>query len=73
MSWHRKASMPVRWWFAAIIVAALVHPFVSDGRWLLVHLFTLGAVTNSILIWGRHFTEKLLKIDVPDGNRHIQL
>ncbi|KAA9222756.1 multicopper oxidase domain-containing protein [Corynebacterium amycolatum] len=73
MSWHRKASMPVRWWFAAIIVAALVHPFVTDGRWLLVHLFTLGAVTNSILIWGRHFTEKLLKIDVPDGNRHIQL
>ena len=73
MSWHRKAGMPVRWWFAAIIVAALVHPFVTDGRWLLVHLFTLGAVTNSILIWGRHFTEKLLKIDVPDGNRHIQL
>lgn len=73
MSWHRKAGMPVRWWFAAIIVAALVHPFITDGRWLLVHLFTLGAVTNSILIWGRHFTEKLLKIDVPDGNRHIQL
>ena len=73
MSWHRKAGMPVRWWFAAIIVAALVHPFVTDGRWLLVHLFTLGAVTNSILIWGRHFTEKLLKIDVPEGNRHIQL
>lgn len=73
MSWHRKAGMPVRWWFAAIIVAALVHPFVTDGRWLLVHLFTLGAVTNSILIWGRHFTEKLLKIDVPVGNRKIQL
>ena len=73
MSWHRKAGMPVRWWFAAIIVAALFHPFVTDGRWLLVHLFTLGAVTNSILIWSRHFTEKLLKTDVPDGNRHIQL
>lgn len=73
MSWHRKAGMPVRWWFASSIVAALIHPFVTDGRWLLVHLFTLGAVTNSILIWGRHFTEKLLKIDVPDGNRHIQL
>ena len=73
MSWHRKAGMPVRWWFASIIVAALIHPFVADGRWLLVHLFTLGAVTNSILIWGRHFTEKLLKIDVPVGNRKIQL
>ncbi|TXS71707.1 nitrite reductase [Corynebacterium sp. LK11] len=73
MSWHRKAGMPVRWWFASIIVAALIHPFVTDGRWLLVHLFTLGAVTNSILIWGRHFTEKLLKIDVPVGNRKIQL
>ena len=72
-SWHRKAGRPVRWWFAAIIVAAMIHPFLAEGRWLMVHLFTLGAVTNSILVWGRHFTEKLLRIDVPAEARRVQL
>lgn len=72
-AWHRKIGRPVRWWFAAIIVAALAHPFLPEGRWLLVHLFTLGAVTNSIVVWGRHFTEKFLRIDVPEEARRIQL
>ena len=72
-SWHRRAGRPVRWWFAAIIVAAMIHPFLDDGRWLMVHLFTLGAATNSILVWSRHFTERLLKIDVPEEARRIQL
>ncbi|MFD5869051.1 multicopper oxidase domain-containing protein [Corynebacterium sp. NPDC060344] len=72
-SWHRKAGRPVRWWFAAIIVAAMIHPFLAEGRWLMVHLFTLGAVTNSILVWGRHFTEKLLRIGVPAEARRVQL
>lgn len=72
-SWHRKAGRPVRWWFAAIIVAAMIHPFLPEGRWLMVHLFTLGAVTNSILVWGRHFTEKLLRVDVPEEARRVQL
>ena len=60
-------------WFAAIIIAAFIHPFLDDGRWLLVHLFTLGAVTNSILVWSRHFTERLLKIKIPDEARRPQL
>ncbi len=72
-SWHRKAGRPVRWWFAAIIVASLIHPFLDEGRWLMVHLFTLGAVTNSILVWGRHFAENLLRIDVPAEARRVQL
>ncbi|MCG7438531.1 multicopper oxidase domain-containing protein [Corynebacterium freneyi] len=73
VSWHRKAGRPVRWWFAAIIVAAMTHPFLAEGRWLMVHLFTLGAVTNSILVWGRHFTERLLRVDVPEEARRVQL
>lgn len=72
-SWHRKAGLPVRLWFMAIIVSAFIHPFIPDGRWLMVHLFTLGAVTNSILVWSRHFTEKFLRITVPDEARRIQL
>ncbi|APT89795.1 hypothetical protein CSPHI_00320 [Corynebacterium sphenisci DSM 44792] len=72
-SWHRRAGRPVRWWLAAVIASAFVHPFLDEGRWLMVHLFTLGAVTNSILIWGRHFTERLLHLEVPPEDRRRQL
>jgi nitrite reductase (NO-forming) len=72
-AWHRKASLPVTIWFLLLIVLAFVHPFVPESRWLLVHLFTLGMVTNSILIWSQHFTEALLKNRLPDTARAVQL
>ncbi|EMY34273.1 type 3 multicopper oxidase [Arthrobacter crystallopoietes BAB-32] len=72
-SWHRKASLPVTVWFVLLIVLAFVHPFVPESRWLLVHMFTLGMVTNSILIWSQHFTEALLKNRLPDSARRVQL
>lgn len=49
---------PVKVWCALIILAGLSHPFLPEGRWVLVHLFTLGAVTNSIVVWGRHFAQR---------------
>lgn len=72
-SWHRRAGKPVRFWMLMIIVAALVHPFVPEGRWLMVHLFTLGAATNSVLVWGQHFAERLLKVELPADFRRWQL
>lgn len=72
-SWHRRAGKPVRFWMLMIIVAAMVHPFVPDGRWLMVHLFTLGAATNSVLVWGQHFAERLLKLELPPDFRKWQL
>lgn len=72
-SWHRRAGKPVRFWMLMIVVAALVHPFVPEGRWLMVHLFTLGAATNSVLVWGQHFAERLLKLELPADFRKWQL
>ncbi|WP_139007334.1 multicopper oxidase domain-containing protein [Arthrobacter crystallopoietes] len=72
-SWHRKASLPVTVWFVLLVVLAFAHPFVPESRWLLVHMFTLGMVTNSILVWSQHFTEALLKNRLPDTARAMQL
>ena len=72
-SWHRRASKPVSYWMFGVIIAILVHRFIPKGGWLIVHMVTLGLITNSILIWSQHFTEALMKIKIPDSARGIQV
>ena len=56
-----------------IIAALLAHRFIPNGGWLIVHMVTLGLITNSILIWSQHFTEALMKIKIPDEARGVQV
>ncbi|WP_240333947.1 multicopper oxidase domain-containing protein [Rothia sp. ZJ932] len=72
-TWHRKASKPVSLWMIALFVALMVHRWVPDALWLMVHMVTLGLMTNSILIWSQHFTEALLKNRLPDSARGVQI
>lgn len=72
-AWHRKASRPVSLWLAGLLVLAFVHRWVPQSRWLLVHMFTLGMVTNSILVWGQHFADALLRTNTPDAQRQQQV
>ncbi|MEJ5998075.1 multicopper oxidase domain-containing protein [Corynebacterium sp. H130] len=59
-TWHSKASKFVTWWLVLLVIAGLVHPILPNYRWVLIHLFTLGALTNSIMLWSSHFTDKWL-------------
>lgn len=68
-SWHSKASKFVTWWLIALVIAGLIHPVLPQFRWVLIHLFTLGALTNSVMLWSGHFTEKWLHSAVPDSQR----
>ena len=63
-------DLPVVVWLAATVVVALVHPFVPAPRWLMIHLLLLGAVSHSILVWSRYFTDALLHS--PDEDRRGQ-
>lgn len=72
-TWHRRASAPVTYWLIALIVAGLIHPLLPEYRWVLIHLFTLGAITNSIVVWSQHFTERFLHQKVSDEQRPAQL
>ena len=58
---------------AALLLVVLFHRWLPETRWLLVHLVTLGLVTNSVLVWSQHFTDSLLKNRVPDDARGRQL
>ena len=48
-------------WMISAFITALVHPFVPDSTWLMIHMVALGALTHSIMVWSTHFTVSLLK------------
>ena len=72
-SWHRKASRPVSGWLAALLIVAIVSPWISQSRWLLVHMVTLGVATTSIMVWGQYFTEAILHNNLTDADRRRQV
>ncbi|MGO1409726.1 MAG: multicopper oxidase domain-containing protein, partial [Brachybacterium sp.] len=72
-AWHRRASRPVMWWMAALIVVVLIHQWIPQSRWLLVHMVTLGLITTSIMVWGQHFAEALLKTRLGEESRPRQV
>ena len=71
--WHRRASKPVSVWMLVFLVAGLLHVFIPNSRWVLVHLFTLGVVTNSVVLWSQHLAEKFTQTRAPDSARPVQL
>lgn len=60
-SWHLRAGSVVLGWLVALVMAAIAHPYIALSNWLLIHLLGLGAASNAILIWSRHFADALLR------------
>ncbi|WP_114907545.1 multicopper oxidase domain-containing protein [Ornithinimicrobium murale] len=52
---------PALWWMVLAVGVALIHQWVPDATWLMVHLVLLGALTHSIFVWSTHFAQALLK------------
>ncbi len=48
-------------WLVAAVAVALIHPWVPEATWLMVHLVALGAMTHAVMVWSAHFTAALLK------------
>jgi nitrite reductase (NO-forming) len=57
----------------ALVIVVLIHPFIPQARWLLVHMVTLGLITTSIMVWGQHFAEALLKTKLAEETRSHQV
>jgi nitrite reductase (NO-forming) len=70
--WHLVANMPVAAWLASVVGVALLHRYVPESPWLLVHLLLLGAITNAIFVWSAHFADALLRRRTTAGSRHWQ-
>lgn len=65
-------DVPVVVWLIAAVAAALTHAWLPAPRWLLIHLLLLGAVSHSIMVWSRHFSDALLHTPVRAGDRDRQ-
>ena len=59
-------------WLAAAVVISLVHRWVPDATWLMIHLVLLGALTHSAMVWSEHFAHTLLRTLPDEAGRRIQ-
>ncbi|MBB6550079.1 multicopper oxidase domain-containing protein [Nonomuraea rubra] len=66
-SWHLRANAIVVAWLGLTVAVALAGELLPAPRWLLIHVFLLGAVSTAILIWSEHFTVALLRVRTPSG------
>ena len=60
-AWHKSVSALVFVWMIAAAAAVTAHRFIPEATWLMVHTFTLGVVTNALLIWTNHFATTVLR------------
>lgn len=63
---------PALLWLVLVVVIAIIHPFVPESRWLMVHLVLLGAATHSIMVWSVYFAQALLKTPAELDDRRRQ-
>lgn len=54
-------DLPTALWLAALVLVMAIHPWLATPRWLLIHLFFLGALTHAVLVWSQHFAAALLR------------
>lgn len=64
-SWHARANAVAAGYLIAALLAVPLPTVGIAPRWLVIHLFLLGAVTNAIVLWTRHFTVTLLHVPDP--------
>lgn len=72
-SWHRRATRPITWWILALIVLGIGYRWVPASTWVIIHVFTLGVLANSIHVWSQHFVESLLRARPDDAFRVHQV
>lgn len=65
--WYLLMNGLVAFWLVAAAMIVVVHRFVPNGSWLMVHLLLLGAVSTAILVWSQHFADTLLRRPAPGG------
>ncbi|WP_460490771.1 copper oxidase, partial [Corynebacterium nasicanis] len=65
LPWHRLASRPVSVWMLLFLIAGATHTLIPGYRWVLIHLFTLGVVGNSILLWSQTLSARFLGQETP--------
>ena len=68
------AAILVAGYLAAAAVAVVVHDALRMPTWLALHLLALGAASNAVLVYSRHFAQALLHAGPgPEWPAHARL
>ena len=59
-------------WLVAAVVISVIHRWVPDSTWLMIHLVLLGALTHAALVWSEHFAHTLLRTLPDETGRRLQ-
>lgn len=62
-------DLPLVLWFVAAIVLSVIHRWVPDADWLMLHLVLLGAASHAILVWSFHFAQTVLRAPATEAGR----
>lgn len=57
---HTIAAILVAGYLVAAGVAVIAHDMLAMPEWLALHLLVLGAASNAVLVYSRHFAQALL-------------
>ena len=71
---HGVAAVVVSGYLVAAAVVVAAHGFVRMPQWLALHLLVLGAASNAVFVYSRHFAQALLHVR-PGSERaaHLRL
>lgn len=65
-------DLPLLVWFVAAVVVALIHRWVPEATWLMIHLVMLGALSHAVMVWSAHFTRAILKSREDEGTQRLE-
>ena len=66
-------DLPLVLWLVAAIVIALIHRWLPDANWLMLHLVLLGAASHAILVWSFHFAQTVLRAPATEAGGRQQV
>jgi nitrite reductase (NO-forming) len=65
-------DLPTAIWLMLTVIAVILHRELPSPRWLMIHLFLLGAITHAIMVWSQYFSYALLRRSASVRDRRRQ-
>jgi len=66
-------DLPLVLWLVAAIVVSVIHRWLPDASWLMLHLVLLGAASHAILVWSFHFAQTVLRAPATEAGSRQQI
>ncbi|MGC3953116.1 MAG: hypothetical protein QM804_02490 [Propionicimonas sp.] len=66
-------DLPLVLWLVTALVITMIHRWLPDANWLMLHLVLLGAASHAILVWSFHFAQTVLRAPSDQAGQRQQV